>query len=291
MKIAFVFRQSPDWASLAADYESGKTIDIYRYKPRHDISGFPQRIDKWIAAWNRRFGLNFFRCRQILKNIAVELVARIPDSQLMAEGEISLYADAIVKYGPLIYYLDDDDWFDPDIQHRLSGLDMHAIDVAVFPLVRFGQKIFTFVRENETAEIVIGERRNFSFRYHTNNYGIRSGRVPFSDLLYLKDHVEASGYADRNALTDGYFDLIVSATNKTPCSASSLPALFERPEQTLSILRRYVDGLKSVPIPDRMPWLYEPIGRTVGLFEELIESARPMVGAQLRGWRNRVCGN
>ena len=290
MNIAFISRQSPDWASLAADYESGKRLDLYRYKPRHDIPGFPKHIEKWIGAWNRRFGLNFFRCRQILKETAMDLVARVPDSKLMSEADVSVRAYEIGQSESIVFYLDDDDWFDPDLQQRLTELDLDGIDVAVFPLVRLGREVFTFVRAGEAADIVIGERHDFDFRYQTNNYGIRAGRVPLEALPYLKDHVEGSGYADRIALTDGYFDRIVSATNKTPCSASGLPALFDRPDRTVSLIRGYVDGLRAVPIPDSLMWLNEPIDRTIGLFEELIDSARPLFNARVRGWLNRRLG-
>jgi hypothetical protein len=82
-KIVFVLRQSPDWSALAADYEAGREIEERRYKPPVSIPAFPEQIVKHIADWNTLFGLNFFRCREILKGIATIYLKNINDSEVI----------------------------------------------------------------------------------------------------------------------------------------------------------------------------------------------------------------
>lgn len=276
MKIAFVMRQSPDWGVLAADYEAGGQIDPCRYKPQPDLPGFPPRIEESIAAWNQRFELNYFRCRQRLKEITLGLMAGMPDSELLAQSSLAAGAETLRNSRTLLFYMDDDDWFAPDIRERLQGLDLGDIDVAVFPLVRIGQPVYTFIRQAEPARIVIGERLNFRFRYQTNNYGVVLERMAPDSWAALKDHSDASRYADLHNLTDGYFDRIISATSKTPCSATALATVLKLQKHSAAIVRRYVDALRATAIPDGVSWLRAPLRQTVELFDAVVKSARPV---------------
>lgn len=272
--LVFLIRQSPNWGALANDYEAGRAIDVRRFKPCRDIPGFPQRIEYLISSWNRLFGLNFFRCRQILKEIALNTVRCIPGSRVVAQQNYPLLAEEIATSRALIFYMDDDDWFAPDMRTRVAGIDLGMAHIAVFPLVRLERATYTFVRPGEPVATAIGSCRNFDFRFQTNNYGIRADRVPRWHIPYLSDHVEGSVYADRQRLTDVYFDRIISATSKTPCSASSLPGLFEKPDQAIELIRQYADALRGLPVPASASWLGKPMQETLALFDRVIASAQ-----------------
>ena len=106
--------------------------------------------------------------------------------------------------------------------------------------------------DGEPAETVIGARRNFASRFQTNNYAIVAPAVPDDILPHLRDHVLGSGYADKAGLRSRYHDLLISATNKTPCSASWLPGLLTDPAAFKASVAAFIGNLRGLAIPERM---------------------------------------
>jgi len=272
--LVFVIRQSPDWSHLAQDYAEGAAIDPARYKPPMFIEGFPGNIEECIAVWNRSFTKNFYHCRAVLKTIASNLLKKIPFSIIISEHETSNLSVLVGDKEVMLFFMDDDDWFAPDTFERVSRLSLGSGSIAVFPLVRFDTDTFTFVRQHESASVVIGNRQNFNFRFQTNNYCLGRTLALSDNIISFKDHVVASKIADSLKLEDCYFDLIISATNKTPCSASKLPGLVVDPAGYIQSMREYVMNLKSLQIPDEISWCKEPLAETVALFEAVLDSAQ-----------------
>ncbi|MCX7099284.1 MAG: hypothetical protein NTV43_15405 [Methylococcales bacterium] len=267
--LVFVMRQSPNWESLAKDYEAGIPIDAARYKPAEFIAGFPDNLESLINNWNNFFPVNFFRCRQTLKEIAVRQMHKVEQSVLLTLDELPTLSSKFGGEKFILFFLDDDDWFDPRTFEKLSAINF-VNDVCVFPLVRFDANSFTFIREAEDARIVIGNRSNFHFRFQTNNYGLLYPLALSGQAHEMKDHVAASQYADKMGVSDSYFDLIISATNKTPASASALPQ-FSTPENFRAIIANYVNSLGGLAIPEEMEWVSQPINETLDLFNSLLD--------------------
>jgi hypothetical protein len=272
--IIFVRRQSPDWAGLARDYAAGLPIDPARYIPQGRVPGFPDDIAACIRTWNDTFPVNFFRCRQVLKEISQHSLRRIASATVIPEQNLHELPADLLRSRFFLFFFDDDDLFAPDSFERLSVLDPGVSDVVVFPLVRLGEASFTFVRQGEVAREIIGFRRNFGHRFQTNNYALTAAIVRTTiartgHLLNLKDHVLASVYADQQNLRDTYFDSIVSATNKTPCSANTVGSLLSDRSDYRSFIRRYVANLRRLPIPRKLNWLAEPMHETIKLFSDI----------------------
>jgi hypothetical protein len=191
---------------------------------------------------------------------------QISNATIISGDRLCDLSTIIAESESLLFFFDDDDLFSPDTFERLSTLDLAQCDIAVFPLVRLGEDIFTFVRRNENARVLVGTRRNFGYRFQTNNYGI-SSRVALSEHLpHLKDHILGSVYANRQDLHDAYFDVLISATNKTPCSANIIGELPANQTQYRAFVRRYVDNLRRLEIPSELRWLNEPLDKTIELF-------------------------
>jgi hypothetical protein len=265
-RIVFARRQSPDWDALARDHEAGVAVDPSRYAPRTMVPGFPADIAACIRTWNDIFSVNFFRCRQTLKVLSERCLRQVRQSLIIPIENLS-ELPALVQDAPfLLFYVDDDDWFAPDTFERLSVLDFDHCDIAVFPLVRLGDKVFTFVRPGQSASVIIGERRDFGHRFQTNNYGITGSTALSDHLLHLRDHVLGSVYANEAKLRDIYFDVLVSATNKTPCSANTIGALTSDPSGYRLAIKSYVESLMGLPIPEELGWLAEPLRETINLF-------------------------
>jgi hypothetical protein len=269
-QIIFVSRQSPDWGGLAQDYGAGLPIDPSRYEPRSKVPGFPDDIVACIQIWNDTFPMNFFRCRQALTNISQHSIRQISRAKIISDDRLSELPSIMKGLRVVLFFFDDDDLFAPNTFECLSTLDFGQCDVAVFPLVRFGEETFTFVRRAKTARIVVGRRRNFGHRFQTNNYGVCSGIALSEHLLQLKDHVLGSIHANQENLRDRYFDILISATNKSPCSANVIGGFLHSNQlQYRDFVRRYVENLGRVQIPPELGWMIEPLNETIELFREI----------------------
>jgi hypothetical protein len=267
-RIIFVRRRSPDWQGLASYYEAGVLIDPSSYKPEVRVRGFPEDIVECIRVWNDTFPVNFFRCRGILKEISERTLRQVWNAVILTEERIEELPAMTNGLQSLVFFFDDDDLFAPGMFELLSNLDFGQCDVAVFPLIRLAENIGTFVRPGHPARLVVGGREDFRHRYHTNNYGI--SRMALTDrLINMKDHMQASTYADQQELKDTYFDILISATNKTPCSAQHLGRLPARIHEYRAFIRRYVENLGGLKIPRELDWLSEPLSATIKLFAEI----------------------
>jgi hypothetical protein len=272
-RIVLVRRRSPNWSELATEYESGREISIRRYKPP-DVPGLPQDLPLCIQLWNATFSVNFFRCRQMLKEISTECLERVGRAIVMAEADLSNVRHLGDEARFMLFFFDDDDLFAPNIIDQLSDAHDHDLDIVVFPLIRLGDRCYTFVRRNHSARIVLGWRQDFRFRFQTNNYGITAKIALSEHLIHLQEHVSASLYASNQKLRDFYYDALISATNKTPCSLVMIRRL---PADRLAYRRyvqRYVESLYQLSVPAELDWLKEPVERTAALFESALEEAR-----------------
>jgi hypothetical protein len=264
-QIVLVRRRSPDWRGLARDYDAGLPIDPLRYRPT-DVPGLPADLPRCVQLWNELFAVNFFRCRQTLKEISERTLGQVKNAVVIAETQLRQLPDLVRDSRFLLFFFDDDDLFAPDMLDQLSSLDLDACDIAVFPLVRLGEYSYTFVRGDRSAGVVVGRRQDFRYRFQTNNYGISSRIALSPHLEYLKEHADGSSYADDQKLTDSYFDVVVSATNKTPCSLAMIRTLPSAPDEYRGLVRRYVDRLGQLAVPPPLDWLTSPIAETTTLF-------------------------
>jgi hypothetical protein len=268
-RIVFVRRQSPDWVGLMRDHEAGRFIAPARYSPPAELPGFPDDIAGCIRVWNDTFALNFFRCRAILKSISEHSIRQVRNSILLTDDRLFELPDLVADSCFLLFFFDDDDWFVPDMFERLSALDLEPCDITVFPLIRIGAEILTFVRKDEKAAIVLGERTNFGYRFHTNNYGIASKIALSGHLPNLQDHILGSRYVDMIKLPDRYFDIIISLTNKTPCAASSMKRLPIEASAYRAAVQRFVKNLESIHFPPGLERMTSPLQETILLFSKL----------------------
>ena len=259
--IVLALRQSPDWSTLARDHGNGDVIDPARYVPPHSVPAFPDHIQACIAGWNAAFGVDFFTCRAELQAIARKTLDAV-------EGGLVLPREALAECRPAspfrLFFLDDDDWFAPDTAARMA--DVGDEDVAVFPLLRLDATVFTFVRELRRTSPIIGFPNRFSHRYQTNNYALHERLCTPECLALLSDHITASAEADRRGLRDRYHDVMVSATNKTPVSASVIARLPSDPAAFRQLVCGFVSSLRGLSLPDHAAWMHDPIQRTADLF-------------------------
>lgn len=269
----FVRRQSPDWATLSQEYRTGVRVEPWRYLPDHYIPGFPPNVDRAIDRWNGRFDVDYFTSRAILAEISKQSIASIPQARPFSFRERESILDLAGRERFVLFFHDDDDLFASDLPERLDELT-DDVDVHVFPLFRIHSEVVTFVREGQSAGAVLGARRDFDFRFQSNNYGLSSRILTDETLVRMKDHVEASDYATAHRLSEKVYPFAVSATIKTPCSASYLPRILEEPREFEREIRAFVKNLNEVPISEDYAWLKRSSTLIAALFDTVVSRKR-----------------
>ena len=267
--IVLLRRQSPDWAALSSDFRRGQPIDPRRYVPDHAVPGFPHDVAALIGAWNERFDTDFFTFRALL--------VRLSAANLAAVGEASRYAydqlpdiAALARTGPFYLYPHDDDDFFAPYAAQVVRAAAHECDALVTPLFRIGKRSCTFVPTGCAAEHVLGEPRAQDFRFQTNNYALHSRRLTDPEKIRaVKDHIEASAYAEAHAFTLSTAPQVLSATVKTPASASILAQAFKGRLALRRAFHQAIDELYALELPERYGWLDGPC-RRIALWLEAI---------------------
>lgn len=259
---------------MTSDFRENRPVHPERFKPSKPLAGFPDDIAACIDTWNDTFNLNFFYCRSILRRISMQTLSAVPDASVMSEQQFALSGDHVSSTARFLAYVDDDDWFSPATSRVLQDLDQPDDVIHVFPLIRFDDTPFTFVRARQPARLVMGEQRLFDFRFQTNNYILRCDQLAHADLLACKDHVEASSYADAHNFPDAYHDVLISATAKTPCSAGKLASMPVDPSAYIASTRHYVEKLEGLSLTGELSWCREPLAATVNLFKSVLDGAR-----------------
>jgi hypothetical protein len=265
-RIVFARRQSPDWAGLAADFRAGRAIDPTRYVPDHAITGFPPNIVELVDAWNATFRHDFFTCRARIAALSAQNVASVQGGVSVAYDDFERISALAAQSRFLLFFHDDDDFFAPDMLYRLMDMDA---DVCVSPLIRVFNQTVTYVRDGEAAEVICGARSRFFFRYHTNNYGISSRMCTPEILRGLKDHQDGSDFADQAGLRDAWVPFNVSATVKTPCSASILHGLITDKPAFTQQMAQFGAMFAASRWPARLDWLGAPVREIGALFAQV----------------------
>jgi len=265
MRVVLALRQSPDWRALAEAHARGRPVDPGRYVPSHHVPSFPDHIQQCIARWNAGFSVDFFTCRSELQRIARATLDAVEGGLVLTREDLP----ARLPEGRFrLFFLDDDDWFAPDTAARIDTTGEE--DVIVFPLVRLDAPVWTFVRGLTPTSPVIGRPSRFSNRYQTNNYGLHRRLCSPATLADLADHILASEAAERLGLRDAYHDVMVSATNKTPVSASVVARIIDDEAAFRRHVVAFVASLRALVLPEHASWMGDPLRRTVTLFERAL---------------------
>jgi hypothetical protein len=265
--IAFLRRQSPDWQALARDHRRGVPIDPARFVPDHPIPGFPPRIETLIGAWNARFRTDFFTFRALLVRLSAANLAAVSGVDRYADEQVEEVAERSHRTQFYLLPHDDDDFFAPYLA-RVIEERAHGCDAFVTPLFRIGPASWTFVPPGCTPEYVLGEARAQDFRFQTNNYAVHSRRLGDAGRIRaIEDHIEASAYAHAQSFTEATAAQVLSATVKTPASASTLAKAFQSRLALRRAFARTIDGLHSVELPQRFDWIGRPCQRIASWLE------------------------
>ena len=279
-EVIFARRQSPDWQMIADHYVQGKPVDSDWYVPPVHIPGFPPDIEGLIGKWNSTFSVDFFTFRAVVAALSEANINAIPHSLALAYDDPRLLEEMARNPAAFVYFHDDDDFFAPDIA---SILARHAItaDAVVSPLFRVGSDTFTFAKPDVGSDFVWGRAEGFHMVFQSNNYGLRASS--FADpaaILQYKDHVEASRAISGSGLTIHDITTPISATVKTPASASVLksvvgPKAYWLRKLGLSGLRPdllggFIADSSTAGVPQEYGWIVEPLDEIRAMMQAIV---------------------
>ena len=269
-RVIFIKRQSPDWASLAGDHRAGRPINPRRFVPDHPIPGFPPNIEALVQAWNERFDIDFFTVRDTIAQLSAANILEAGEAESHDLSNLAGIARRAASEHFIAFFHDDDDVFAPGITARLRAVAADAYETCVFPLYRIGADLFTFVPAGVQPDAVLGRSKPFDFRFQSNNYGLASRICSAGNLRSLKDHVLGSAFADARGWTEGAYPLAVSATVKTPASASQLPDLFTSEATLQARFQGFIAQCRRLHVPAQEAWLLPPVHAIATLLEAVL---------------------
>lgn len=267
-EVVLVRRRSPDWTALAADFRRGVRIERSRYiPPEGEIPGLSPHLGDDIDRWNARFRTDFFTYRSVLAQISEATMGQVRHARHYGFSDTAGLVQRATRTETYFYFHDDDDFYAPDLLAAIRSDDA-TFDAIVTPMFRIGQRISTFVRRGFEAEWTWGERSTPGGRYQTNNYGIHSRHCASAEALSaVTEHVHASATGDRQGFRDRVLATTLSATIKTPGSASALRQVFDGEDRLQQMFETFIRTLAGIELPDRYGWLAEPAGRVRRLVE------------------------
>ena len=268
-KVLFARRQSPDWEMISRHYRNGDTVDPSWFVPQEDLPGFPTDIVELIGNWNKAFSIDFFTFRARVAKKSRANISAIPASLSFSYDDPALLEAMTALPAALVYFHDDDDFFSPRIAEAVVGIEAQC-DALVSPLFRIGSGTSTFVKPEVGSDYIWGAKGAFHMLFQSNNYGLRAGFFSNpADILEFKDHVMASAAAIRLGLNVCDIATPLSATVKTPASASMLKTIVGPRAMVLRRLglsglrtdyfQKLLDSSKMDGVPDEYDWVKEPL--------------------------------
>lgn len=280
-KVVFARRQAPDWQLIAGRYRQGLPIDPGLFVPKETIPGFPPAIERLIANWNRSFSVDFFSFRAAVAALSEANIAAIPDSLALDYDDPRLLEEVAQNRDAYVYFHDDDDFFSPEIV-RILGEQENGGDVIVSPLFRLGFGTYTFVNPGVGSDYLWGQPEAFRMTFQSNNYGLKAAFFDDpGELLRFKDHAHASRLAADLLPHIVHISAPISATVKTPASASVLPRVVG-PRKTLvrrlglssfrmEYFRGFVADTDPTGVPPAYGWIARPMEEIRALVQAILD--------------------
>ena len=168
--------------------------------------------------------------------------------------------DLISRYTYLLDFFDDEVWIDQLIQIALrrrdleeegkaallAALEEYGVDVSAPPLATL------LARDGGPLRTTLPRLL---------------GSASAEQIRAIKDHIEASAYAHAHSFTEATAPQVLSATVKSPASASTLAKAFKSRLALRRAFVRAIDGLHSLELPERFDWIGRPCQRIASWLE------------------------
>ncbi len=241
-----VVRQSPDWANI--------DVEAFKEQSRQFCKtiGRPlDQVNELMVLWDSTFSISFFQVRQRMKEIAQANLKRIKNCRIhqMSEFNVRDFANQ-----DLFCFVDDDDWFTPDIFTALEAVDESNIE---------GFRWRHSVVGNKDGEAFI--LRAVSPVVYTNNYAVKGSylKSKAGNLQAVLQHFDANEAFKKMKIVE--IDSYLSTTNKHPASTIFLESNLgdkRTQENLVNIVNQYCEAvcrIDSANSPPEISWTNEQV--------------------------------
>lgn len=264
--VYIVIRQSPDWKTQTyADLENTRAFckSIGR---REDF------IIDFIKLWDRTFTTSFFATRQAMKEISLENFKAVNSATLVQIDGVR----AVLHPNAFYLFIDDDDWYDPNIVNYL-----HAFDPSKCATILWRQATLTDDFEYP--------RDGY---FWSNNYAVSGSYLLHrkKNLDAVSQHFHAQGTFNCPNLTHrrrriglrtvavklirpGYQYIIRndrcwSVKNEHPASTVALERLGDHatPDDLRALVRKTIEAARQRIFPPELHWAHPLFERVVEFF-------------------------
>ena len=259
-KVVVVQRQTLDWGNIsdARFKESSKSFCQLWGKPEDLVYRMKQ-------LWDDTFGIGYFETRQAVKSIAESNIHSLRDIEYVPYCGYNNIPDEAAYY----LFIDDDDWFSPDIAAVIRGIDRNQYDGILWHIGIIGSP------KLDEAVLIWG----MGGRCMTNNYALSSdwldGLRRLPEVLQHAPAVKTFSQLDRKL----QLDRVLSVTNKNPCSSVSLEKGLQgdfSKQRMFQLVKSYVEKMKRIQ-PEQLKqlaWAAPYIDETIAVFEKILMSRR-----------------
>jgi len=257
--VFIALRQSPDWKSLTyADFEK-QTVEFCRLIMRP--TDFTWRV---VKLWDDTFSASFFATRQRMKEIAQANLAAIVDVRIVHSARL---AEIKVQAQDIVCFVDDDDWFHPNLGSPLRQMDLEDVDAVFWDHCFFGRE--------EGAGLMVQPAS--SSLVYTNNYAVTGSCLSKLGIEAVEQHWIAT-----ESLKNTRFQHIPGnwgMTNKHPASTVMLEKVLadDFSGRALaaavdSFIQRTEDALADVP--PAFSWAERSMQEAIAFYRQLRTTAK-----------------
>jgi hypothetical protein len=192
--LLIALRQSPDWSHISRQEYQEHSREFCRSIGRP----FDQMNDI-VDLWDSTFSVSYFETRQQMKEIARSNLAAVRDAEIVD------LAGFTADDGRPICFVDDDDWFAPDLGDYLDPTQ--GYDGFVWTHVAVGSPAYPLHRwPAGQCELLC----------YTNNYAVTAEYVARNGIAHIAEHWQADPVF--RSLRIGTLPQPLSVANKHPAS-------------------------------------------------------------------------
>ena len=247
-KLVIAVRQSPDWSTIDRDDFFRQSREFCQY------AEFPlDMIERYVDLWDRTFLTPYFETRERIKKIAAANWASLQDAQVLMS---SLQPDDLPD-DAWVAFVDDDDWFKPEIASLLP--DAEDLDGVVWQHSRAGWT-------DGTDAVTIRPETGYCY---TNNYAVSARYLKNHDVEVVFQHLDANEAF--KTLQIKRIPQVLSMTNKHGASAMFFWRL-ERGERQglLDAVIEYTAQIANPSCPPSTLWSLPLINDVRNHFNQLV---------------------
>jgi hypothetical protein len=251
-----VLRPTLDWSRLTREEYRAHSRDFCR-----SIGRPADQMNELVDLWDVSFRISYFETRQRMKDLAISNLTKVRNAHLVDIGAFAV-ADACA-----ICFVDDDDWFAPDLGEHLDLAS--ECDGFIWTHVAVGFLTGPYPLQSwpaGTSELLC----------YTNNYAVSAEYARAHGI----DHVAQHWLADEafRSLRIRPVPFRLSVANKHPASVVALERHLEgqfTPAKLRDVVATFVRGTRALDerMFDGIEWARPLIAAAGNHFEQVLASA------------------